>query len=310
MANETSSESPAFLLGAPRSGTSLVYKALCLHPEAAYISQWVQRFPRLPALAALDRVGRVSPERQRQVWFPSGNAYAYGRSRSLSERVYPAPAEGETVFTRAGVRVALVEEAPPVGPEIRRLRSVFRSIRKWNGGTVLVVKRIANNRRVPLLESAFPEARYVEIIRDGRAVALSISKVNWWGRRPVWWLGQSPNEWAEEGGDPLELTARHWMVELDTLERAAADIPEQRYLQVRYEDVVDEPIATLQSVARFIGLDPDDDEWLRRLRQLDFPNKNQQWRDKLSEDDISTIESVQRERLSAHGYDLLTVDKD
>ncbi|MBV9253816.1 MAG: sulfotransferase, partial [Actinobacteria bacterium] len=38
-------EQPLFLVGAPRSGTSLLYKALCLHPDAAYISNWVNRFP-------------------------------------------------------------------------------------------------------------------------------------------------------------------------------------------------------------------------------------------------------------------------
>lgn len=310
MTNETPSERPAFLLGAPRSGTSLVYKALCLHPEAAYISQWVQRYPQIPALACLDRIGRLSPRLQRQVWFPSGNAYAYGRSRSIGERLYPAPAEGESVFTRAGVSVALVEDTPPVGSEIERLRRAFRTIRRWNGGGVLIVKRIANNRRVPLLDAAFPEARFVEIVRDGRAVALSISKVDWWGRRPVWWLGRSPDEWAERGGDPLELTARHWMVELDTLEKAASDLAHERYLQVRYEDVVDDPIATLRTVARFVGLDPDDRDWLNRLGALDFPNKNQQWRERLTDVDIATIESVQGERLAAHGYDLLTADRD
>lgn len=301
-------EQPAFLLGAPRSGTSLVYKALCLHPDAAFISQWVQRYPRITALSVVDRLARLSRRAQQWAWFPEGNAYAYGRKRSLVERLYPAPAEGETVFARAGVPVALVEHPPVVGPEIQRLQRAFRSIRRWNGGSVLVVKRIANNRRVPLLEVAFPDARYVEIVRDGRAVALSISKVNWWGRHPVWWLGQSPDDWAAAGGDPLELAARHWKVELETLEAGAASVSPDRYLRVRYEDIIDDPATSLQAVAEFVGLDPNDAEWLRKLDELDLPNQNQRWRQSLAEDDVATIEAVQAEHLARHNYPLLTID--
>lgn len=295
-------EQPAFLLGAPRSGTSLVFKALCLHPDASFVSQWVQRFPRLRFLAVLDRVGRWSRRLQQRAWFPSGNAYAYGRDRSLAERLYPAPAEGEPVFAAAGIPVALVQDRPEVGPEIRRLRRSFRSIRRWSGGRVLVVKRIANNRRVPLLDVAFPHARYVEIVRDGRAVALSISRVNWWGPRPVWWLGQSPHDWEASGGDPLELTARHWVTELDTLEAGSADISPNRYLRIRYEDVVDAPIPTFRQVAGFFGLDPDHPEWLRRLELLQLPDNNQKWRDGLSDADVATIEAVQRDHLRRNGY--------
>jgi hypothetical protein len=29
---------PLFLVGVPRSGTTLLYKLLCLHPDVAYIS--------------------------------------------------------------------------------------------------------------------------------------------------------------------------------------------------------------------------------------------------------------------------------
>ena len=50
-------QSPVFLVGAARSGTSLVYKALCLHPDVAYISNWVARYPKAPRLAALNRLG-------------------------------------------------------------------------------------------------------------------------------------------------------------------------------------------------------------------------------------------------------------
>lgn len=45
-----------FLLGTGRSGTPLLYKLLCLHPEIAYTNNYVARLGGRPALAALDRL--------------------------------------------------------------------------------------------------------------------------------------------------------------------------------------------------------------------------------------------------------------
>lgn len=40
----------AFIVGAARSGTSLLYKVLCLHPQTAFISNWLARTPSMPAM--------------------------------------------------------------------------------------------------------------------------------------------------------------------------------------------------------------------------------------------------------------------
>ena len=42
----------AFILGPARSGTTLLYKVLCLHPQVAFISNWRSRFAGLPAVAS------------------------------------------------------------------------------------------------------------------------------------------------------------------------------------------------------------------------------------------------------------------
>ena len=54
-------DAPVFLVGAPRSGTTLLYKALCLHPAVSYISNWHRRVPGVDAVAALNRVPRAGP---------------------------------------------------------------------------------------------------------------------------------------------------------------------------------------------------------------------------------------------------------
>ncbi len=285
-----------FLVGPARSGTSLLYKVLCLHPETAFISNWVARFPERPWLAALNRLARRFPGEARRVWFAGGgNAYVYGRRRTLRERLFPMPVEGEPVFARCGV-----PDGPAPGSALRR--AVAR-ICRFAGGSVFVNKRVANNRRIPFLAAAFPEARFLWIVRDGRAVAYSLSRVDWWEGSVVWWYGGTPAQWVAEGRDPWELCARNWVAELQAVEEGIQAVPADRVLRLSYESLVADPPGTLRRVAEFLRL-PRAEEWLRLATGLPYPDRNQAWRVRLDPRAVATITAVQAARLEAYGYEL------
>lgn len=293
-------ERPLFLLGAPRSGTSLLYKALCLHPDAAWISNWVRRFPSVPQVAVLNRLAGRLPDRQREVWFggASSNAYVYATRRSLTARIFPMPVEGETVFAGCGIK----EDGADAGPDQQQaLRDAFAAVRRYGGGRVLVCKRIANNRRIPVLLSAFPDARFVEIVRDGRAVALSLSRVDWWESSVVWWYGATPRQWAAEGRDPWDLCARNWTEELRVIDAGLQCVGEDQVLRISYEAFLEAPLETLGRVATFAGL-PGDEYWTDRLHTLSFPDRNNEWTTTLDADVVRRITTVQAEQLASHGY--------
>lgn len=175
------------------------------------------------------------------------------------------------------------------------------AIRAASGGSVFVNKRIANNLRIPFLSAAFPDARFVALTRDGRAVALSLSQVDWWPSSHVWWYGGTPGDWAAEGRDPWELCAKNWVEELDAIDHGLDVVPDEQVLRLKYEDFVDAPLETLERIASFAGL-PEDEGWKRSVSELSFPNKNEAWRTKLEPRAIATITSIQAERLEADGY--------
>jgi Sulfotransferase family len=293
---------PLFILGAPRSGTSLLYKALCLHPDVAYISNWMRRAPRMPALAVLNRLAPRFPRFRRSVWFgaDSANAYVYGERRPLLRRLFPMPVEGEPVFRSCGLGPGLATGLPDPS-QIACMQKTFTALRRYAGAGLVVSKRIASNQRIPLLAAAFPAARFVHLVRDGRAVAWSLSQVAWWETDPVWWLGTSPAHWQEQGGDPWELRARHWVRELESVGHGLRAVPPDQQLQVRYEDLVDRPLATVGRVAAFAGL-PDDAEWTSELDRLQYPNRNERWREGLQGEVRSRVETIQYEQLRRLGY--------
>jgi hypothetical protein len=292
-----------FLVGAPRSGTSLVYKALCLHPDASYVSNWVRRAPAIPQLAVLNRAATHLPDLRVKAWFGGGdNAYVYGKKRSLWERAFPMPVEGEPLYERAGVGEEVNGSTDSKrSADLQRLRRSFETVRRAGGGTTFVNKRVANNRRIPLLLDAFPDARFVEIVRDGRAVALSLANVDWWPESVVWWCGKTPRQWEAEGGDPWELCARTWVEELHATEHGLAQVPERQRLSITYEQLVRDPHTSLSGVAEFARLDPAGAgrSWLAGVT---FPDRNDAWRTRLDPAALSTIEEVEGDDLRRLGY--------
>jgi len=87
-----------------------------------------------------------------------------------------------------------------------------------------------------VLNALFPEARFIHIIRDGRDVASSLVQ-QWWG----------PNDFAE--------AMRYWHERVSCARKMLRMLPENRFIEVRFEDLVANPRNTLESITTFLGLD-------------------------------------------------------
>ena len=172
---------------------------------------------------------------------------------------------------------------------------------RYSGGRVFVSKYLTNNHYIPALTELFPSARFVSIVRDGRAVACSLSRVHWWPDLTVWWYGGTPGRWQAEGRDPWELCARHWVRELAVLEQGLAAVPAAQRLDIRYEALVAEPLATMRQLAAFAGL-ADCREWMQELARLRYPNRNERAVSQLDPQVRGRIEAVQGDDLRRLGY--------
>jgi hypothetical protein len=90
-------------------------------------------------------------------------------------------------------------------------------------------------QHMPEIQSLLPEARFIHIIRDGRDVALSLRKA-----------------WFAPGRDMTTLAA-YWSELVRTTQKAGASM--RKYLEVRYEAIVNNPERVLKSICEFIRLD-------------------------------------------------------
>jgi hypothetical protein len=182
------------------------------------------------------------------------------------------------------------------------LRRCVSTIVRASGGRVFVSKRIGHNWRIPVLRAAFPDARFVELVRDGRAVAYSLSRVDWWDDSDLPWLGGgTPREWHDAGFDAWDLCALNWVAELDAIAAGLRPVPDERRLRIRYEDFVAAPVETLRQVAAFAGLG-EDPGWQRDISGLRYPDRNESWRRLLDPHLVRRIEADQADKLKEHGY--------
>lgn len=92
-------------------------------------------------------------------------------------------------------------------------------------------------RKMETIHEVLPEARFVHLIRDGRAVTLSI--------KDLWF-----------GPDTIEEAAEFWVDRIDQGREQAKRLP--HYMELRYEDLVREPEAQLRRIAEFAEIDYDE----------------------------------------------------
>ncbi|MCE7885594.1 MAG: sulfotransferase [Actinobacteria bacterium ATB1] len=240
-----------FVLGTGRCGSTLVHEMLARHPDMGFVSNVDDNVP----LVARWR-GRYNNEVYRRV--PAG--------LTRKGRIRFAPSEGYRILDREVSPILSMPfrdlGAPDVTPWLReRLRGFFASFAAAQRRPVFSHK-FTGWPRARFLAEVFPEARFLNVVRDGRAVANSWLQMPWWlGYRGPgqWQFGPLPDEleaeWEASGRSHEVLAGSAWRILMDAFASARAEIPSERWMDVRYEDFLDAPEVHLGSVLDFAGLD-------------------------------------------------------
>lgn len=157
-----------------------------------------------------------------------------------------------------------------VRAELVRLQAIQQS-------AILVSKCTANNVRIPTIAAACPEARYIVLLRDGRAVAHSLTRVPWWNRHPVWWAGnKTPLDIEREGTAMPAIAARNWTEEVHALQRGIKVVPKENVRTMRFEHLVNSPLEHMNDLLAFVGL-PRCDRYEQTVRSLNIAPKPEAW---------------------------------
>jgi hypothetical protein len=165
----------------------------------------------------------------------------------------------------------------------------------------MLSKRTANNQRLRWIRESVPEAKFIHLIRDGRAVAYSLPRVNWWERHRIWWAGCSPEMLARTGEDPLAICARNWVMDVQAVRAGLEGIAAGRVLEVRYEWLLDDPVGQLRRITDYLGLN-----FPRRfevaIRSVNLRRRPEAWKQNWKGEQLATVAREQESLLRDLGY--------
>jgi hypothetical protein len=151
-------------------------------------------------------------------------------------------------FFRRSPQYVPLEAADP--RQLRELRAAVRALGD-TAGRPIVFKNLLCTLRLAPIGSALPEAVFVEIRRNLEANAASVLAARWTihGDYSTWWSAEPP-EVDELRALPAVEQAVEQVRRLEALvDRDRAVLGAGRFLQVRYEELCDDPESVLTAVA-------------------------------------------------------------
>jgi hypothetical protein len=278
-----------FIVGCPRSGTTLLGRMVDAHPDIAVIHE-----------------GRFAPD-----WFE--------RRRGLTPDGFVTPELvdellGHPPFEKVSVGREELERLLGDGdrvPYADFVAGIFDLHGHAHGKRLVGDKTPHYVRSLPTLHDLWPASKIVHLIRDGRDVSQSV-----FGWRKVAERGGSVARFDAFQEDPVATVACwwEWLVRLGREDGAA--LGPAIYHEIRYESLVAEPAAECERLCDFLGV-PYDDRMVgfHEGRERDDPDLDakkawrrvtpglRNWRSEMSPADVERFEAAAGGLLDELGYE-------
>lgn len=223
ISTDSSPHQPFFIIGSGRSGTTVLrailneFAAVGIPPESYVLPDVIRSFRKHRRMAWPDLVNLLVGKFEIHPEFKSWNM----DSLEVKRRLNRCPPRDRSLQK-------IIDE----------LYSAYLTAHHPNAVT-WGDKTPYNTMRVEWLEHAFPDARYIHLVRDGRDVVAS-------------YLGAGLYE------SPVD-AANRWQQSVERAKWLEERVETERFVELRYEDLVREPTTSMAPVCDLLDLEWQDD---------------------------------------------------
>jgi hypothetical protein len=274
--------SPIFVVGAPRSGTTLLQYMLRSHPDISLPTGESHFF--IPLFRNEADYGDLNnPDNIRRVL----------------ERMYRQSADFLDTDLH-GLRFN-IEELVPILQErgcntmqelissLFELNATGEGARRWGDKTPYYVLHMK------MLLEKFPGAQFIHLVRDGRDCALS--------------MFQRKHDFRVFN---TFFAAKYWEIYVEIGRSTGQELGHETYHEIRYEDLLQDPVTVMRGVCEFLGEDFSDS--LINFKKSGGPGKTpllqkpiqkdnqEKWRRKMTPRQIRTFDRAVASTLKECGY--------
>jgi hypothetical protein len=299
---------PIFIIGSHRSGTTVLYDSLAKHPDLAFFTNASALLPKVPILN--HRLGELL------------GLDEVALERFLKDGVNVSsttPSEGIRIweyYTQNEADHCLDETYD--NPEMERYlkQTIIKHLQYFHKSRFLN-KNPDNSVRLRYLNKLFPDAFFIHIIRDARAVCASYLKVQdrvheFFGPdHPHAQHGTKVKGWDELvkiwDEDKVSVVGQLWVQIIETINEDSKILPEDRFLEIRFEDFVLSPLDYFEKVLDFCQLNISPEitaVFEQEARKISLGNRNSTWEKYFSEDERERLVEIIRPIMQQYNYDI------
>jgi len=246
------SGAPVFVLGCGRSGTKFLYHTLLSARGFAVYHAESNAFNLLGL-----RFGNLAHRRNR---------------RQLLDQYYTSKLFQRTGLDPKDIEELVMENCRNAGDFLRIVMEAIahkQGVERWAESTPLHMLYL------PLIKKLLPDALVIHIIRDGRDVAASLHRIGW--IRPLPW----------DGTRAFLVPAIFWRWIVSKGRRYGRAMGDD-YMEVHYEELVENPRDTLERIGKFIAHDLNYDR-IQQVALGSVHNPNSSFRGDGKETEANTI---------------------
>jgi hypothetical protein len=285
---------PIIIVGTGRCGSTVFHRLLATHPRVMWLSPVCDRTPTDPkwnrwAVSAMGNSilrrlfgGRIQPSECYRFW----DRHAFGFSTPCRDLVRA----DVTPRVKKRVRAAL---EPMLTPTRNRL-----------------LIKITGWPRIGFLNEIFEDAKFIHIVRDGRAVASSLLHVDFWRG----WLGPqgwragplTPEDqaaWEARNRSFTALAGLEWKIQMRAMQAARQTLDPKDFYEIKYEEFCEQPLQTYREVLEFTEL-PASRAFEQRIKAASIKSTSNRWRDDLTAEQQAELNSLLRDDLRQYGYEV------
>lgn len=252
-------ESPVFVVGLYRSGTTKLHRLLCSDMRWRYLKTWQVMYP-----VPFDDIAAGAPDRRRDLTQQRLDRLSLG-SRDAHPMSVDAPEEDWLLMaqtflvpnigqhTPAYSRWLEQQDATPMYHYLHRQLQILQWQERIKGSEPrrFCLKAPVHLEFIDPLLTVFPDARVIVTHRDpAKSVASNCLMLEAYQHKYV------------DDIDPIELgreVLHKSVVGLDNSLRARKEHPRESFFEITFSDVVKRPLEVIPDLYRFTGMDLDDD---------------------------------------------------
>lgn len=233
---------PVFMIGPPRSGSTLLYQLLARRYRCCYFSNLMMNFPLTPiSIARMAKpFNGCDPPDQFENW--------YGETTE-----WRAPSQGLPFWFQCLPPVTHELEVDVLTPEIsHRIHSTMAALQDIYGAP-FINKWQPNSMRLALLAGIFPEALFIRMTRQKRSIIRSILRA----RAEICgsgsgWFSIKPRGYKNMLSRP-EVEQVEWQIDRieETIETHMKRIGLDRFYTVSFEELREHPLVMMDRVNDF-----------------------------------------------------------